>query len=312
LNTDWEEIQQDSAYIFVGDIGNNASGNRQNLHFLRIFKDSLFSNHLRIDTLYFRYATQSNFTPTGPNNTDFDCEAFIIIQDSIYLFAKEWKSEKCHIYRISKYADSAIAILVDSLEVNGLITGASYLPNPNRIVLCGYSSLLQPFLFLDYQFTGSNFSLGCKRKVGLNLPFHQVEAIAAYDSSCFFLSNEYFTRSILTTPQQLHRLNLDSILKPAFYSLSTKPELTVENLCLIYPNLIDTRYVGELNIQSRALNQAIENAVLINTDGVIIHQWKLSGPKINWNLSLPEGTYLIQIFGASHHLAASQKLVIKN
>ena len=36
LNIDWEEIQQDSAYIFVGDIGNNASGNRQDLHFLRI------------------------------------------------------------------------------------------------------------------------------------------------------------------------------------------------------------------------------------------------------------------------------------
>ena len=312
LNIDWEEIQQDSAYIFVGDIGNNASGNRQDLHFLRIWKDSLFSNHLRIDTLYFRYATQNNFTAAGPNNTDFDCEAFLVIKDSIYLFTKEWKSEKCHIYRIYKYADSAIAILIDSLDVKGLITGASYLPNPNRIVLCGYSSLLQPFLFLDYQFIGNNFSMGCKRKVGLNLPFHQVEAITACDSTCFYLSNEYFTRSIITTPQQLHRLNLDSLLKSALYPLSVNNAITNDKNCFIYPNLIDTRFVGELNIQSVANEESIENAVLINQNGAFVHHWKLSGPKINWNLSLAEGTYMLLIYGDRNHLISSQKLVIKN
>ena len=312
LNTDWEEIQQDSAYIFVGDIGNNASGNRQDLHFLRILKDSLFSNHLRIDTLFFRYATQNNFTASGPNNTDFDCEAFLVIKDSIYLFTKEWKSEKCHIYRIYKYADSAVAILVDSLDVMGLVTGATYLPNPNRIVLCGYSSLLQPFLYLDYQFAGNNFSMGCKRKVGLNLPFHQVEAITACDSNCFYLSNEYFTRSIITTPQQLHRLYLDSILKSAFYPLTTYKGNTSDKNCFIYPNLIDTRFVGELSIQSFTNNQSIENAVLINPNGIVEHQWKLSGSKINWNLSLAEGTYMLLIYGDGNHLLSSQKLVIKN
>ena len=39
-NFDWEEITQDSLYLYVGDFGNNA-GNRTDSHILRIEKSSL-------------------------------------------------------------------------------------------------------------------------------------------------------------------------------------------------------------------------------------------------------------------------------
>ncbi|MDZ7615227.1 MAG: hypothetical protein U5K51_17140 [Flavobacteriaceae bacterium] len=35
-NVDWEEISQDEDYIYIGDFGNNANGNRRDL---QIFKD---------------------------------------------------------------------------------------------------------------------------------------------------------------------------------------------------------------------------------------------------------------------------------
>src|SRR6187402_3307754 len=35
-NDDWEDIDQDSLYFYVGDFGNNYAGNRKDLHILRI------------------------------------------------------------------------------------------------------------------------------------------------------------------------------------------------------------------------------------------------------------------------------------
>jgi hypothetical protein len=36
VNKDWEEISQDNTYFYIGDFGNNVSGNRKDLHILRI------------------------------------------------------------------------------------------------------------------------------------------------------------------------------------------------------------------------------------------------------------------------------------
>jgi len=85
---------QDKDYLYVGDFGNNLNGNRTDLKILRIRKNSVLVNPLKIDTINFSYSNQTNFTPTGTNNTDFDCEAFIVASDSIYLFTKQWISKR--------------------------------------------------------------------------------------------------------------------------------------------------------------------------------------------------------------------------
>jgi hypothetical protein len=41
VNKDWEEISQDNTYFYIGDFGNNVSGNRKDLHILRIEKNRL-------------------------------------------------------------------------------------------------------------------------------------------------------------------------------------------------------------------------------------------------------------------------------
>ncbi|MCC7223735.1 MAG: hypothetical protein IT273_08405, partial [Chitinophagales bacterium] len=70
-NYDWEEIAQDADYLYVGDIGNNGNGNRTDLHILRIAKNSLSLPIQDIDTIYFSYADQSDFSPAGANNTNY-------------------------------------------------------------------------------------------------------------------------------------------------------------------------------------------------------------------------------------------------
>ncbi|MFY8077129.1 MAG: hypothetical protein ACOVMJ_00980, partial [Flavobacteriales bacterium] len=72
-NFDWEEITQDSLYLYIGDFGNNA-GSRTDLHILRIEKSSLLEGMPAIDTIAFAYEDQTDFTPSN-QNTAFDCEA---------------------------------------------------------------------------------------------------------------------------------------------------------------------------------------------------------------------------------------------
>lgn len=85
-NIDWEEISQDADFVYVGDFGNNHNGIRADLHILRITKESILSDHSVIETINFSYSNQTDFAPAGSNNTDFDCEAFIASNGSIFLF----------------------------------------------------------------------------------------------------------------------------------------------------------------------------------------------------------------------------------
>lgn len=213
INRDWEEIAKDSGYFYIGDFGNNVSGNNQNLHILRIEKNSVASNIPIIDTISFSYSNQTEFSNTKSNTTDFDCEAFIISTDSIYLFTKQWKQKKTSIYALPKIPGNYIAKLKETHNTKGLITGATYLPQKNLVVLCGYTKSLAPFLYLLYDFKDFSFFSGNKRKIKLKLPFHQLEGISTQDGLRYYLSNENFERKpIINVPQKLHQLDLSRYL----------------------------------------------------------------------------------------------------
>jgi hypothetical protein len=213
-NNDWEEISQDSSYLYMGDFGNNYRGNRSDLRVLRIEKKSFLVNKPIIDTIAFSYANQTDFTVQKANTTDFDCEAFVVLQDSIFLFTKEWTSGKSSVYSLPKTPGKYVAEFKETLEVQGLITGATVVPTKNKIVLCGYSRMLQPFLYLLYDYKNNDFSTGNKRKIKLELPFHQVEGIATEDGLLFYITNEAtIKKPFVNTPQQIHTVDLSAYLK---------------------------------------------------------------------------------------------------
>jgi len=212
-NTDWEEITQDSNYFYIGDFGNNVSGNRKDLHILRVEKQSLLQNNQKIDTLSFSYSNQMDFTKTKSNTTNFDCETFIVSGDSIYLFTKEWKEKRTSVYVIPKLPGQHIAQLKESYNVKGLITAVTYLADKKLLVLAGYSKSLSPFIYLFYDYNESGFFSGNKRKIKIALPFHQMEGISTIDGLHYFLTNENFARKrIINVPQQLHQFDLSAFL----------------------------------------------------------------------------------------------------
>ena len=192
VNTNWEEVSQDENYIYVGDFGNNASGKRSDLHILRIEKSSLLAGTPSIDTIWFKYSDQTILDSSGPNQTEYDCEAMIAFSDAIYLFTKQWISGKTTIYSCPKAPGSYTAQKRSSFPVGGFITGATALESHRLVVLCGYNGLLQPFLLLLYDFHDCDFFSGKVRKVNLSLPFHQIEGIASVDGLIYYLSNELY------------------------------------------------------------------------------------------------------------------------
>ena len=292
-NTDWEEISQDADFVYIGDFGNNANGNRKDLKILKIDKNSILTNSPTIETINFSYSNQSNFSATGSNNTDFDCEAFIVSDDSIYLFTKQWSSEKTSVYSLPKKPGSHIAKLKSTFNVQGLITGATYLESKKLLVFCGYSKLLQPFIYLLYDFPGTDFFSGNKRKADVSLPFHQVEGIATIDGLKYYISNEKFTQQPINVSQKLHILNLNNFLGNYLSNLFNSTEIQSFENDLLFPNP-----AGDLiSVKSDKINFPADY-LIVNQSNQIVSAGKLSTENQRINISdLAAGIYILKMGG---------------
>ncbi len=214
INKDWEEIQFDEKYVYIADFGNNNDGNRKDLRIYKLEIDSLFTQNQKIDTIHFTYENQVIREGISKSNrTDFDAEAFIVKNDTILIFTKEWKSKYTSCYALPNRSGNFQAKFISRLNVKGLITGASYLPQDNTVVLCGYNKKLKPFLVILNQFETKNVFSGNKRIIKLRLPFHQVEAITHGLNYNFYITNEYFYRKpIIKTEAKLLQIDLSEFI----------------------------------------------------------------------------------------------------
>ena len=231
-NRDTEEIAQDSTYLYFGDIGNN-NGSRRNLQILRISKESMENETIKIDTIRFSYEDQTDFT-AHLQSTDFDCEAFIVTDDSIYLFTKQWVSMQTTIYSLPKTPGTYVAHQRETYNTKGLITGATYIPEYQLIVLCGYDydknrilSSLHPFLLLLYDFQDGFFFSGNKRRLDFSSSVKaQTEAIATHNGLDYYITNEHFKTTVwgfnIDIPAQLRRIDLRKYLLPYLKSRSKR------------------------------------------------------------------------------------------
>jgi hypothetical protein len=221
-NVDWEDIAQDNGFIYIGDFGNNTNGNRTDLKIYKIAKaDVNKGDSVTAQVINFSYSDQTDFTPRGNNNTNFDCEALIAYGDSLYLFSKDWLDLKTRLYSLPKNAGTYSATKLAELDVQGLITGADVLPTQRVIVLSGYNSFLSPFMYLLYDFSDNHFFDANKRKVLLNESFTQTEGISAKTATQFFTTNERFSTFGITTPAKLEQLNVSALLNPYYSTLSS-------------------------------------------------------------------------------------------
>ena len=134
---------------------------------------------------------------------------FIVSSDHIYLFTKQWLHSQTSQYKLAKLPGRHVAQKMAEFNIQGQVTGASFLEEERLMVLCGYSGLVQPFLCLFYDYHGDDFFTGTQIRINLALLFHQVEAVHTRDGIHYYVTNESFAReSYINIPPQLHLFDL--------------------------------------------------------------------------------------------------------
>lgn len=208
-NTDWEALTQDEDFIYIGDIGNN-SGDRTDLNILKIAKaDYQNSDMVTAETIAFSYADQTDFT-TSPNS-DFDAEALFSFRDELIVLTKQWQQQGTVAYRVPKSAGTFVASPVDSDQIDGLVTDATYDAASNTLFIVGYSNILIPFFASFTDLTVDSPFSGTRQKTDFTIGFAQVEAIARAPSGAFFITSEEFNNPpTIDSPSRLFRFALDS------------------------------------------------------------------------------------------------------
>jgi len=224
-NEDWEDVAKDATYVYIGNVG--AMSN--NFQILRIKIEDL--DNPELSTIEPRIINFTYGNPDYPEpdysatNTRFDCEAFIAKDDTIFLFSKNWIDHQTFLYALPNKANYTHTITpVDTLQLDYLVCGADYDYQTNTVALVGYTYDVsgtipesRPYLTLLRNFEGNNFFSGTVETIELPAPsltdiirYNQTEGIAFRDSSRLWVTNEKFTRSIITIKAKMRQFTIEN------------------------------------------------------------------------------------------------------
>lgn len=249
-NQDWEALAASTSKIFIGDIGNNM-GTRSFFDIYQVALTDLPTTDTLVNQKFtFYYPDQPNSAlPVNAHN--FDAEAMVWKNDSLHIFSKNWVNLWTKHYVLpATWLDTIAATLLDSFQVNGLITDAAYDSLNEQFYLLGYqqqtSGLYNAFMWLLWDFPNAIFE-GQRRRIELGsaLTLAQTEGICISGTNAGFISGEQIN-SIITIPPKLHRWDVDQlmstdvdmVLKGVYFSDNTLylPEGFDEILSLVDTN----------------------------------------------------------------------------
>ena len=298
-NVDWEDLTADSIHIYIADFGNN-NGDRTDLRILKVKKSVVYhpdSLNITAERLRFSYPDQSSFVSSSTHN--FDCESIFFLNGRLHLFSKNRGDKKTKHYSLNPNLPNQIAILHDSLNVNGLITSASIRKDGKVVVLLGLDQTgnLPVFAWLLFGFEGSNFFDGNRRRIELPnvLSTGQAEGIGFASDSRLWVSNE----KISIIPAAIKELNIAPYINSFF--TDAKELLASDKTIKIYPNPVSDLLTIEL--------KEMTYYRLINSMGKEI----LSGKEKVINVSeLPNGLYFISYFVENKAIRSYYQIVIQH
>ena len=237
--SDWEDIAKTPTHLLIGDFGNNISGKRTNMKIHRVKWEDIENPDLdTIDARSISFRFNSAYYPesdAAKNDTKFDCEAMMVMNDTIYIFTKNWRDQDCYVYAIPNKANYTYTTLypIDTIQLEYMVTGADYDYATNSVALCGYTydngtiPTSNPYITIFYGFTGHDFQSGQVETKEYTSPtsiifqstgitYNQIEGITFRDSGRLWITNERYTRSIqgiqaLTIPAHLREIPLSGL-----------------------------------------------------------------------------------------------------
>lgn len=213
LNKGWEDLAVDShSNIYVGAFGNNTN-DRKDLRILKISNPELEKTLMvSPEIINFTYEDQYNFPP-APSLRNFDVDAMIALDSSLYLFTKNRTTPFTgftKVYRLPNQSGDYTATLVDSLFLGGpsmmdfWVTGADISPDRSTLALLGHSSV-----WLISDFKGSKFSTGKTTRLELGNYSHKAGISFSSNSQLYIVDEKEF--GILGG--KIYYLDLSEILK---------------------------------------------------------------------------------------------------
>jgi len=234
-NIDWEDIAFDGTYFYIGDFGNNLNGARKDLKIYK-FPLSAIPDYATnpVVNLAAQQTTIISFTysdqpqppvATTSNNTKYDCEAMIVDNGKIHLFTKNWVDNNTTHYIINGVdAGAYIAVPVETLATNYLVTAADKIAGQNIIILLGYqnSGTGNHYLHILSDYKADSFFSGNKRRIDLPdaITMGQSEGITFRNNKYGYISNEKFVRSVgpftITVNQKLRSFDIGSFVTDHF------------------------------------------------------------------------------------------------
>jgi len=204
-NRDWEELAQDEDFIYIFDIGNNY-GRRDELTIYKVFKDSIpLAGNARIHPEIIRYRYGDKEQNTGHfSRSPYDCEAAFAMNDSLYLFTKDWENQQTVLYTCSSIPGTYTIWPAATFEANGLVTGADISPEDSSfIMLLGYKDYV-PFVWELQGFDFSNYSVESTKRIDFPEKYDlQTEGIAIQADERIYISCE-----MSSWPASVYTLNL--------------------------------------------------------------------------------------------------------
>ncbi|NNC82302.1 MAG: hypothetical protein HKN79_01895 [Flavobacteriales bacterium] len=273
---DYEDIArgQDGRY-FIGDFGNNQNDREDLTIYITEDLETVSGTTVDTESISFSFSDQSAFPPPDEEK-NFDIEAMIQWNDSLYLFSRNRTNPYngwTKIYSLPDQAGEHEALLIDSIFGNlsstyNSVTGADINPSGQRIVLCTNGAI---FLITDFDEGFSSASI----QYNFFSTTRPYEGISFIDECSVLLVEE-------GNPGGIYSLNTCDIL-------THMPELEAEI---------------ELQISNGMLRSSIERSFsrieVIDISGRCVHR---SSGRMEIPLnSLKNGIYLVRMFesGQSH------------
>lgn len=178
-NKDWEDLAFADSILYIGDFGNNQNRRRD----LRIYRVKI-NDDMELDDLgsiEFSYGDQKSFPPSE-TDWNYDVEAMVHYNDSLYLFTKNRTSPYSgyvYLYRLPASPGEYVAYPIDSLQLGSIgkeqhwVTGAALNSMGDILVLLGYDQM-----WLCYDFPPGDFFGGAVRSL-------QFDALSQKEAVCF-------------------------------------------------------------------------------------------------------------------------------
>jgi len=285
-NVDWEAISANNTHVYIGDFGNN-NGSRHNLCLYQFPINELVLDTVHATKLNFKWQDQLVFTSL-PDANNFDCEAMITTNDSIYLFSKNWVNLKTRCYRLPKTWNDTLSVSpVDSFYVDGMITDATYDSISKHLYLLGYknngSNFYTSFVWCLWDFPGTGFFSGNKRRIEIGniLNVSQTEGITLKSAYKGYISAEKITAAI-TIPPKLFEFDFTTFFQStaSLNNVATLDSIQVTNradgmdeISINFPfktcDLFDLQgnLLKEIRFPDKTISIAIKGQVILQIDG---------------------------------------------